>query len=237
MSITIYNDDCLKVLKTIPDRSVDLIITDPPYELENHGGGKSQLAKRNLCRDTDNFVGFMSNGFNMDAVFNQFIRVCKIPNMYIFCSNSQISKIMSFFEQRDIPTTLLVWNKTNPIPFCNGKYLSDIEFIVYVHLKGVTFNNNTPFEYKHKVYSSSTVSKKDRLHTAQKPTELLSRYISISSKENETILDCFMGSGSTGVSCIQTNRNFIGIELDEKYFNLAKARLEKEESKIKTKLF
>jgi DNA modification methylase len=144
---------------------------------------------------------------------------------------------MSFFEQRDLPTTLLVWNKTNPIPFCNGKYLSDLEFIVYVHDKGATFNNDTPFEYKRKLYSSATVSKKNRLHTAQKPIELLTQYIKLSSHENNTILDCFMGSGSTGVVCIKNNRNFIGIEIDKNYFNVAKERITEEENKLKNKLF
>ena len=235
--IQLYNEDCIEVLKRIPDKSVDMILTDPPYEFENHGGGKSELAKRNLCKNTDDFVGFMSNGFNMDSVFSEFLRVCKIPNIYIFCSNAQISKTMSFFEQRDLQTTLLVWNKTNPIPFCNGKYLSDLEFIVYVHGKGATFNNNTPFEYKHKLYSSSTVSKKNRLHTAQKPIELLTQYIKLSSNENNTILDCFMGSGSTGVACIKNNRNFIGIEIDKNYFNVAKERIMEEENKLKNKLF
>jgi DNA modification methylase len=235
--IQLYNEDCIEVLKRIPDKSVDMILTDPPYEFENHGGGKSELANRNLCSNTEDFVGFMSSGFNMDSVFIEFLRVCKIPNIYIFCSNAQISKTMSFFEQRDLPTTLLVWNKTNPIPFCNGKYLSDLEFIVYVHDKGATFNNDTPFEYKRKLYSSATVSKKNRLHTAQKPIELLTQYIKLSSHENNTILDCFMGSGSTGVVCIKNNRNFIGIEIDKNYFNVAKERIMEEENKLKNKLF
>ena len=177
MSFTIYNDDCINILKSIDTGSIDLIVTDPPYELENHGGGKSDLASRELCSNTDSFVGFMSNGFDYDSIFNEFIRVCKIPNMYIFCSNSQVSKIMSFFENKNIPTTLLAWNKTNPIPFCNGKHLSDLEFIVFVHGKGSAFNNDTPFEYKRKLYQSQTVSKKDRIHTAQKPVELLKQYI------------------------------------------------------------
>ena len=71
----------------------------------------------------------------------------------------------------------------------------------------------------------------NKLHEAQKPTVLLERLILLSSNENDTVLDCFMGSGSTGVACKNLNRNFIGIELDEKYFNIAKERIEKERQK------
>ena len=237
MICSLYNEDCLNTLSNIKSGTIDLIVTDPPYELENHGGGKSDLARRDLCNNTDEFVGFMSDGFNYDLILTEFVRVCKNPNMYIFCSNNQLSKLLHFFESMSLSATVLVWNKTNPVPFCNGKYLSDIEFIVYVRGKGVTFNNQTPFEYKHKFYQSSVVPNKDRLHTAQKPIDLLKRYILLSSNNGDTILDCFMGSGSTGVACVQTDRNFIGIEINKKYFDIAKNRIEQEKHNINRRLF
>ena len=220
----LYNSDCLNVLPNLKDNSVDLIITDPPYELDIHGGkGYTELAQRKLTKDKH--LNFISFGFDYDFVFNEFLRVCKIPNFYIFCSNKQISKIMAWFESRKLSTTLLVWNKTNPTPLCNGKHLSDLEFIVYVRGKGATFNNDTPFDYKRKSYISSVVSNKNRLHPTQKPIELLERYIHLSSNENDVILDPFMGSASTGIACLNTNRQFIGIEKSLNYFQLAKQRL------------
>lgn len=238
MSVKLYNDDCLNILKTIRDKSVDLIVTDPPYELDNHGGtAGTELGKRRLVCDKENYVGFMGRGFDIDSIFSQLLRICKIPNMFIFCSNKQISKIMGYFENIGLPTTLLCWNKTNPTPLCNGKHLSDLEFIVYVREKGSTFNNDTPFDYKRKCFTSSVVPVKNRMHTAQKPIELLKRYILLCSNEDDTVLDCFMGSGSTGVACIHTNRNFIGIEIDKNYFNVAKERIVEEENKLKNKLF
>lgn len=223
MDMKLYNGDCLEVMKNMPDKSVDCIITDPPYELSNHGYGKTELSNRKIVKDKH--IDFISNGFDYDTVFNEFIRICKVPNFLIFCSNSQVSKIMSWFESKKLKTTLLIWHKTNPVPLCNGKHLSDVEFVVYVRGKGATFNNNTPFKYKSKVYSSPLVSNKNRLHPTQKSVEQLSQYIELHSNEGDVIFDPYMGSGSTGVACQNTNRNFIGIELDENYFKIAQERL------------
>ena len=131
---------------------------------------------------------------------------------------------MSYFEDRGYTATLLCWVKTNPIPTMNGNYLSDIEYCVYVRDKGVTFNNDVPYDYKRKAYISGLVST-DRFHPAQKPDELIKRYLSVHSKEGDTVLDCFMGSGTTGVWCKKLGRDFIGIEIDKKYYDIAEKRI------------
>lgn len=226
-NIWIKQGDCLELMKQIPNGSIDLILTDPPYELSNHGGGKTDLAQRKLVKDTH--IDFISKGFDYDTVFNEYLRILKAPNMLIFCSNKQVSKIMKFFEEKGLSTTLLVWNKTNPSPLCNGKHLSDIEFIVYVRGKGATFNNDTPFNYKRKVITTPIESNKNRLHPTQKPLEILEQYINLHSKVGDLVFDSFMGSGSTGVACLNTSRKFLGFELDKDYFNIAKDRLENHE--------
>ena len=215
--------DCLERMKEIPDGSIDCIITDPPYELDNHGGGNTELAQIDLVKNLN--IDFISNGFDINVVFGEFLRVCKIPNILIFCSNKQISKTMHYFEQRKLSVTLLIWNKTNPVPLCNGKHLSDVEFIVYIRGKGATFNNDVPFEYKKKIYTSSIVSNKNRLHPTQKSVNHIKQYIELHTNKNDIVFDPFMGSGSTGVACINTNRKFIGIEMDENYFNIACDRM------------
>ena len=105
--IKLYHGDCLEIMKSIPDKSIDLVLTDPPYELETHGGGNRKQWK-NIH---NNFIEDLSFGFNYEKVFNEFLRVCKTPNILIFCSNKQISKIMSWFEERKLSTTLLCWYK------------------------------------------------------------------------------------------------------------------------------
>lgn len=222
--IELMHGDCLELMKKIPDNSVDIILTDPPYEIDDSGGGKNNdFFNRKLVKD--HHINFISHGFDMEKCFEEFFRVCKIPNFLIFCSNKQVSKIMSYFENKKLSTTLLVWNKTNPIPLCYNKYISDVEFIVYAHGHGATFNNETPFEYKKKVFTSGVVSSKNRLHPTQKPIELLTRYIELHSKAGGVVLDPFMGSGSTGIACVNTDRKFIGIELDDNFYNIAERRL------------
>ena len=217
--------DCLELMKDIPDKSIDLVLIDPPYEQENHGGGKTNFAQRKLVKETH--IDFISNGFDYEMCFETLLKKCKIPNLLIFCSNKQISRIMNYFENKQLATTLLVWKKNNPIPLGNGKYISDCEFIVYVRGKKAPFNNECNIKNKYKVKIYPTITGKNRLHPTEKPIELLDELIKLHSFENDTVLDCFMGSGSTGVACINANRNFIGFELDNNYFNIAKERIDK----------
>ena len=102
----LLHGDCLQFMKQIPDKSIDLIITDPPYEFDNHGGGKNEFSSRKLVKNLH--INFMSFGFDYDTVFTEMLRICKTPNILIFCSNKQISKIMSYFESMSLSTTLYV---------------------------------------------------------------------------------------------------------------------------------
>lgn len=234
--IKLYHGDCLDIMKKLisDNVKVDCIITDPPYVLDLHGGGQNDLGKRKLTKDKH--IEFISGGFSTEC-FELMLKLQSIPNLLIFCSNKQVSTIMSFFEQKNLTTTLLVWEKTNPSPLCNGKHLSDIEFIVYVRGKGATFNNDTPYEYKKKIYTSPVVSNKNRLHPTQKSVVHIQQYIKLHTKENDVVLDPFMGSGTTAIACINTDRRFIGIEIDENYYNIASQRIEKALNSKQLKLF
>lgn len=222
--------DCLELMKDIPDKSIDLILTDPPYLQENHGGGKSNFAQRKLVKMPKQTIGFISNSFDMENTFSEFERICKTTNIIIFCSNKQVSKIMNYWEQKKYSVTLLVWDKTNPVPLGNGKYISNLEFIIYVRGKNATYNNKG-YEYQLKTFRYPFPGGKGRYHPTQKPIDLIERLLEIHSNENDTILDCFMGSGTTGVACKELNRNFIGIEIDEKYFEIACERINNTEEK------
>ena len=229
--LTLYQGDCIGIMKKMPDKSVDLICTDIPYELDSHGGGRVALAER-ATRTLRDSIDFMAHGIDYDKCFSEFIRLCKVPNMLIFCSNAQIGKLLSFFGLRGLKTELLVWEKTNPPPLCNGKYLSDLEYIVYVHDKGSVFNNSTPFTYKKKCKRYPIIPEKGRLHPAQKPFALIRELVEVHSSDGQTVLDPFMGSGTCGEVCMGMERNFIGIELDEEYFRTAEKRIKEAESSI-----
>jgi DNA modification methylase len=211
--------------------TVDTIITDPPYELETHGKGSNKIAQRKQKQNKDLF--FVSNGFDYEKCFNLFLKICKIPNIILFCSNKQLSKTMSWFENAGLSTTLLVWNKFNAIPACNNTYINDVEFIVYVRGKKAPYNNGAPINVKHKIKTYPYPHMTIREHPTQKPVELIKELVQLHSFAGQTVFDPFMGSGTTGIACMENNRNFIGVEREEKYFNIAKRRIEDSMKQIK----
>ena len=121
----------------------------------------------------------------------------------------------------------MTWHKTNPVPACKNKYLSDTEYVFFARSKGVPVYGEYKTKKTYYVTPLNTKEKKLYNHPTIKPQMILENLIVNSSKENDVILDPFMGSGSTGVACVNTNRNFIGMELDEDYFKIAKERIKK----------
>lgn len=224
----IIHADCMDILKELPDKCIDLVLIDPPYEQEMHGGNKLGLATS--YKVVKNNTEFMNYGYDYENILTELIRVCKIPNMIIFCSNSQIAKTMTFFEDRGLKSTLLIWQKTNPAPLGNGKYISDIEYVVYVRGKGATFND-VDIKKKYKIKSYPFVANK--IHPAQKPIELIKEYIEIHSKENDIILDAFSGSGTTAIACHNLKRRFICIEKDYDYWKASVERLENVKAQLR----
>lgn len=121
---------------------------------------------------------------------------------------------------------LLVWCKTNPTPATNNVWLPDLEYCLMFKEKG-TPNYAPNYEYKSKWYISP-INKKDKdnwQHPTIKPLELVERHLKHSTNEGDVILDPFMGSGTTGVACRNLNRNFIGMEINEEYYNIAQKRI------------
>jgi len=223
MRSVLIHADCLEYLPTLERKSVDFVCIDPPYELDNHGG---VVNGHNLTRklNRDKHINFISNGFDLDAVFSEIERVSKVMNMVCFCSNKQVSKIMNYWEQKKYSVTLLVWDKPNPIPFGNGKHISNLEFMVYVRGKGATFNNLGVNEQK-KTFNYQSLSSSKRLHPTEKPIELLERLIKLHTNENEIVLDCFAGSFSTADACKRVNRQCIAIQLEKEYYDKGVNRL------------
>ena len=219
----LWHGDCLELMKDIPDGSVDLALTDPPYIVETSGGGlyKGESVKYNKE------IEFMKNGFS-ENVLEEICRIMKKINVYFFCSQKQIPILIDFFvNKKKCNWNLICWHKTNVVPACGNKYLTDTEYILFFREKGVKVYGT--YETKKTYYVTPTNQKEKKLygHPTIKPQEILKNLIVNSTNENELVLDCFMGSGSTGVACVNTNRRFIGIELDKGYFDIAKERIEK----------
>ncbi|MDD5014629.1 MAG: site-specific DNA-methyltransferase [Atribacterota bacterium] len=216
--IEIYNDDCLNVLKTMPDKSVDLVLTDPPYNFESKGGGLYK--KRGNLERIENSFG---TDFLPEPLLNECERITKSMHGYFWCSKAIVRNYLNWAQDRNYGFNILTWHKSNPIPANNNNFLPDTEYCIFIRGKGTTFNQGLPFNNYTK-YTITSVEKSDD-HPTPKPIKLMEKYIRISSKEGDTILDPFMGSGTTGVACVNLNRNFIGIEISEKYCQISEERI------------
>lgn len=206
----IIQGDCLEILKTLPDKSVDLVLTDIPYgEVNRNSNGLRNLDKG----DADEV------NFSLDELMGELLRVTS-GSLYIFCGTGQLSDIHKKLVQNDLSTRLVIWEKTNPSPM-NGEHiwLSGIEFAVFGKKSGATFNEfckNSVLRFP---------SKSSTEHPTEKPLDLFRKLITASSKESDLILDPFLGSGTTAVAAKMEGRNYIGIEISEKYCEIARQRV------------
>lgn len=217
---TIQLGDCYELIKNIPDKSIDCIYVDIPYEMSFSGGGnlKNKLGKY-IKEEVSNF----SKGIDY-SIFDDFIRIMKNINCFIWCSKNQILDIMNYFNKYDVDMNILTWTKTNPIPFGSSIWLSDIEYCLHFY-KDAGFNIG--WENKKKNYSSPINNKDKELycHPTIKPLECVKGHLLNMTKENDIVLDCFCGSGTTCIAAKELNRRFIGIEINEKYHKIACDRL------------
>lgn len=247
--VKLYNGDCQEILKNIPDKSVDLVVTDPPYEfIATSGAGafgnkrgkaglgrdyhdeyasvyyeKTDLGKRKKTNLGD--LDHICKGFDF-SILDECCRVMKKINIYVWCSKAQVRKLLDYFEDKGCFIDILTWHKTNPIPTCHGTYLNDTEYCIFAREKGVKVYGTYKSKFKYYVTPLNVSDKKLYGHPTIKPLSIIENLIINSSNENDTVLDCFMGSGTTGVACNNLGRNFIGIEIDKEYFEISKKRIE-----------
>ena len=228
--IDLRQGDCLELMKDIPDGSIDLIVTDPPYNVSATNGGGTINKVKKLNKSLKDLVeANITDGYDIEILGEEFMRVMKEPNIYLWCNKTQIPEYFKFYvEKHKCKFDIICWHKTNALPTYSNKYLSDTEYLLYFRKgKGKCF----PKSYEDaKTYYIAPINHKDKKkykHPTIKPLDITEKIIKNSSKENDIILDPFMGSGTTGVACINTNRNFIGIEINKNYFNIAKERIEK----------
>lgn len=232
----LYNGDCSLEMNKIADRSVELILTDPPYNLGNFMINRST----NLSKMRDNF--FANAGWDnlefedwvnhMDNFFADAARIIAVGgSIIVFMSIIKVETIIKLAEKHGFYyKTTGIWHKLNPMPRnMNLHFVNSTEAWVYFTYKKKTGTFNNENKMIHDFIETAVVSngeKKAGKHPTQKPVALLNHFITLLSNEGDLVVDPFMGSGSTGVACKQSNRNFIGIELDKEYYEIAKKRIE-----------
>ena len=224
----VIQGDCLEVLRDLPDNSVDLVVTDPPYNLKhiNYGGTVNTVKKLNESLkdlERDNLI----KGYDIITVCTELIRVMKEPNIYIWCNKAQIPDYFHFFvDKHKCKFDILFWHKTNALPTYSNKYLTDCEYLLYFRKgKGKCFPQN--YSDASTVYTApiNLADKKKYGHPTIKPLDFTRQVIRNSSKVGDVVLDPFAGSGTTSVSAKIEKRNSISIEFQEDYVNLIHQRL------------
>jgi site-specific DNA-methyltransferase (adenine-specific) len=209
-NVQLWNADCLDVLPLLS--GVDVVVTDPPYMVQAGKGGGA-------FGNWDSLVN--TGGFTDAGVDHSFVTA--FENWVVFCSIKQLHGLIEIAEQYP-RWNLITWAKPNPVPTCCNKYLPDVEYIVHGFGKGKLFGD---YKDKQSFFHQQT-GKKVSDHPNEKPVPLMMKMVALAAWEGATVLDPFMGSGTTGVACIRSGRKFIGIERDAKYFEIAKERIRKE---------
>lgn len=220
--------DCFKSLNKMRNESVDLIFTDPPYNLTPYSTGDIKFKNR---KDVINTIAEWDKDFHPSKLKDDFIRIIKpTGTIFAFCSYNLIGEWHRVFDPLFDTFQFFVWHKTNPIPkFRKAGFLNSCELVVCMWNKGHVWNFGQQNEM-HNFFESPICMGSERLknpkHPTQKPLSVLKHLIKIGSNKNDIILDPFMGVGSIGVAALQLGRRFRGIELNEEYFEAAKFRLD-----------
>lgn len=226
----IYNNDAYILIdKLIGDNvKVDHIITDPPYNI-SVSNNFSTMANAN--RKGIDF-GEWDKNFDLYSWIPKYDKILSAGGTFIiFTSFRYISFVIEALESTGdiVVKDVIKWIKSNPMPRnINRRYVVDTEYAVWAVKKGKkwVFNKPDNVPYKRAEFRTPTVSGKERTsHPTQKSLELMKDLVSIHTNEKEIILDPFMGSGTTGVASLELNRDFIGVEIDKEYFEIAKNRL------------
>jgi len=231
-NIKLYNDNCLNVLKTFPEKSVDLIFADPPYNLSGEGYLTTQNGKVAKLHKGDWDIIDDIHKFNED-----WIAEC----VRVLSDNGTIWISGTLHNHPSVGVTLkklglwvindIIWFKPNATPLlANNRCAPSTELIwVASRTKKYFFNYDSAKQMnggkQMKNLWQINAERHKTKHPTEKPESLLSRIILLGSNENDTVLDPFLGSGTTGVVAVQNKRKFIGIEISKEYFEIAEQRI------------
>ncbi|MBE3559938.1 MAG: site-specific DNA-methyltransferase [Ktedonobacteraceae bacterium] len=220
--------DSSEYIKKIADHSVDLILTDPPYNLGRYSTGNIKMSWR---KDFNNDVAeWDTTIFDPAAWLDDFVRILKpTGTIFAFTSYNLLGQWHQAFDPVFDTFQFIVWHKTNPPPkLRRAGFLNSCELIVCAWNKGHTWNFTKQSEMHNFIESPICMGKervKNPVHPTQKPIRVLSPLIRLATNPGDLVFDPFMGVGSTGVAAVQLGRRFLGVEIDPLYYQAAERRL------------
>lgn len=234
-SYLLIQADCMGVVKNIPDKSINLILCDPPYNLAKYSTGNMKFDWRSEINN--DIAKWDLTELSPSDFIEEFKRILSpTGNIFVFTSYNIIGKWHAVFDSEYDTFQIMIWHKTNPIPnIRKSSFLNSCELIVCMWNKGHTWNFSKQNEM-HNFFESPICMGSERLkapkHPTQKPIAILKHIINIASNENDLILDMFMGVGSTGVAARELNRRFIGVEINTDYYNASEKRIKRTEASL-----
>lgn len=221
--IDLLHGDCLELMKDIPDGSIDMILADPPYNIARKNNfssmGRYGIDFGSWDKDADIF-SWIAEGSRV---------MRKGAGIIIFNDWKNLGDLSKCCEYNGlIVKDCLRWVKSNPMPRNRDRrYITDFEYALWAVKPGDkwVFNRQSN-TYQRPEFGYSVVGGNEKTpHPTQKPVALMEELLLIHSFHEATVLDPFMGSGTTGIACLNTGRNFIGMELEQEYFDIAKQRI------------
>lgn len=221
--IELIHGDCVEALKSLPDESVDLILTDPPYGIAYVSNQRTVSDKFEMLQNDNNDIRFVA--------YEEFDRILK-PNscVIVFASwKNQAADQIELAKYFDIKNVLIWWKRGGGIGDLEHSLSTDYEVAIVCHKGSCKIRGKRDGS----VFVIDKVNPNEMVHPTQKPIELMSRIMAKFTDPGMTVCDPFMGSGTTALAAINMDRNFIGMEIDPKYYNIASDLVDAAQSQIR----
>lgn len=223
--VKLYKGDCIEVMKQMPDNCIDLVVTDPPYKLTSRGSSGTMSGYWAEDKAKKGIV-FDSNDTDINDYIGGLYRILKDgTHCYIMCNQLNLPHFLDVIGKSEFKyIKCLIWDKCNKI--CGRYYMNCFEYIIMLRKGRERTINDCGMPDILRVPNIKTLDKDGKnIHDSEKPIRLMEILIEQSTNEGDVVFEPFMGSGTTGIASVQSRRNFIGVEIDDKYFAIAEKRI------------
>ncbi len=216
-SCTLYLGDSYEITKTL---EYDGIVTDPPYEFDTQGGGRFRRNRQNMDKIQD---AGLDKGFDQNILIGD-----SVNSVMVFCHNDQLCDLLPFLSNNYDRACLLSYHKSNPMPVANCHYQPDTEYWIHAWNKGA--HPVGDLKDKKRYYFGLSGKDTEIDHPTVKPLPLMEK--AILNMNAKVICDPFMGSGTTGLACMKQGKQFVGIEINPDFYQIAVDRMQEEYNQL-----
>lgn len=212
----IYNIDCLIGMQEIPDNSIDMILTDPPYGIKYQSNSRTRSEKFDMLMNDDTDIRLLA--------YKEYYRILKEDSVaVVFASWKNFAEdYIELQKYFDIKNVIIWWKHGGGLGDLKHTLSTDYEIAIVCHKGKCRIRGKRVGS----VWECNKVNPNKMVHATQKPLELIKNLIEKYSDESALVFDSFMGSGTTAIACLETNRQFIGFELDKNYYDIANKRID-----------